>query len=229
MVFKRWKNVGEILPECVECFSNEYNCSITILKEIEEYAKREKVPILLPSAAAFLRFAVSVLKPRRVLEVGTGIGYSTLVIKFACPGSEVITVEANRKRAVVAEGFFKKAGVRISLLKEDGFEVLRDFLARGEKFDFIFVDSIKSEYPFFNFKVQALLSERGVAVFDNVLFRGYVAGVEHSRRYTRTINLLRSFLRDVKEYPGFETLLLPVGDGLLVIYNREHSICGGES
>ncbi len=220
MEFKRWKNFGELLPECVESFTVEFNSSGGILKEIEEYARKKRVPILLPSAAAFLRILVSTLKPKRVLEIGTGIGYSTLVTKFAFPESEVVTVESNSERAKVAREFFKKAGVDILLVERDGFEVMREFLAGGEQFDFIFIDSVKSEYPFFNFKVQPLLSDRGIAVFDNVLFRGYVAGINYDRRYNRTVRLLKSFLKDVKEYPNFENILLPLGDGLLVIYNN---------
>ncbi|WP_163328129.1 O-methyltransferase [Desulfurobacterium thermolithotrophum] len=216
MTFKRWKNLGEIIPEEIEFFTGSFGKKESILLEMEIFAKENKIPILLPSAAIVLRLLVSLTKPKRVLEIGTGIGYSTLNIYFAHPEAKITTVDLNRKRIVVAKEFFKKARVYIEVLEVDGFEVIRDYLAENEKFDFIFIDSVKSEYPFFNFKFQALLKSKGMAVFDNVLFRGYIAGKTFHPRYTRTVSLLKKFLLDVREYPGFETYLVPVGDGLLI-------------
>ncbi|TCK06231.1 O-methyltransferase [Phorcysia thermohydrogeniphila] len=216
-MFKRWQNLGEILPDYLEKFVEDFGKKEEVLLEIEEFAKENKVPILLPSAASFLRFLVSLLRPKRVLEIGTGIGYSTLNIYYAYPEAEIITVDSNKKRALIAKEFFKKAGAKVELLEKDAFDVIRDFLSQGKTFDLIFIDSVKAEYPFFNYKVQALLSDGGVAVFDNVLFRGYVAGREFDKRYRRTVELLKLFLSQVKEYPAVKNYLFPVGDGLLVV------------
>jgi len=218
-VFKRWQNLSELVPDYLEEFVGNFHRKEEVLLEVEEFAKENKVPILLPSGALFLRFLVSLLKPRKVLEIGTGIGYSTLNIYYAYPEAEIVTVDSNRKRTLTAKEFFRKAGAQVELLERDAFDVIRDFLCRGEVFDFIFVDSVKAEYPFFNYKVQALLSERGVIVFDNVLFRGYVAGREFDKRYKRTVELLRLFLSHVKSYPAVKSYLFPIGDGLLVLYN----------
>lgn len=209
--------MGEILPDYLEKFVEDFGKKEEVLLEIEEFAKENKVPILLPSAASFLRFLVSLLRPKRVLEIGTGIGYSTLNIYYAYPEAEIITVDSNKKRALIAKEFFKKAGAKVELLEKDAFDVIRDFLSQGKTFDLIFIDSVKAEYPFFNYKVQALLSDGGVAVFDNVLFRGYVAGREFDKRYRRTVELLKLFLSQVKEYPAVKNYLFPVGDGLLVV------------
>ena len=215
-MFKRWKNLSEILLPKVEEFCNRYNEREGILKEIEELSQREKVPILLPTSAAFLRLIVSILKPEKVLEIGTGVGYSTLNIYYGYRKAEITTVDSNRKRLEKAKEFFKRAGSPIKTVLSDGLDYMRELLYRGEVFDFIFVDSVKSEYPFFNYKVQALLSNDGVAVFDNVLFRGYVAGRSYDRRYERGVKLLKKFLEYVKKYPNFEATLIPVGDGLLI-------------
>ncbi|ADY73002.1 O-methyltransferase family 3 [Desulfurobacterium thermolithotrophum DSM 11699] len=220
MTFKRWKNLSEIIPEEIEIFTGSFGKKESILLEMEIFAKKNKIPILLPSAAIVLRLLVSLTKPKRVLEIGTGIGYSTLNIYFAHPEAKITTVDSNRKRSVVAKKFFKRAGIEIEVLEADGFKVIRDYLAENEKFDFIFIDSVKSEYPFFNFKFQALLKSKGIAVFDNVLFRGYIAGKTFHPRYTRTVALLKKFLLDVRKYPGFETYLVPVGDGLLISVKR---------
>ncbi len=217
-MFRRWQNLGEILPDWLEFFIDGFNDRPALLREVEEFAKREKVPILLPSAASFLRFLSSVLRPEKVLEIGTGIGYSTLSILMGYPPAKVITVDSNRKRAEVADSFFRKGGFEVDLIVSDGLDLMRSLICREEEFDLVFVDAVKSEYPFYNFKVQSLLSERGVAVFDNVLFRGYVAGRPFNSRYTRTVRLLKLFLESVKEYPGFSSTILPVGDGLLLLY-----------
>jgi len=217
MEFKRWKNLSEILPQEIEEFASSFFKKEELLREAEELAKREKVPILLPSAAQALRLLVSLKRPRRVLEIGTGIGYSTLNIHFAHPKAKITTVDSNRKRLKVARELFKRAGAEIEVVEGDGLDYVRESLAQGREFELIFIDSAKGEYPFFNYKVQALLPKGGIAVFDNVLFRGYVAGREFDRRYERGVRLLKKFLQGVKDYPGFKSYLLPVGDGLLVI------------
>ena len=222
-MFKRWENLSEILLPEVENFCNTYNEREGILNEIEEFSQKEKVPILLPVSAALLRLIVSILKPKRVLEIGTGLGYSTLSIYFGYREAEITTVDSNRKRLEKAEEFFERAGAPIKTVLSDGLEYMREFLSREESFDFIFVDSVKSEYPFFNYKFQALLSDGGVAVFDNVLFRGYVAGRDYDKKYERGVKLLRKFLEDVKKYPNFEATLIPVGDGLLFLKQKELS------
>jgi len=222
MAFKRWKNISEIIPEEVERFVNDFNYKEPILKEIEEYASKEKVPILLPSAAVFLKLFLKLVKPKKIFEIGTGIGYSTLVMARVCPDAEILTVDSNLKRLDIAKVFFKKAGLKnIMAVHSDAFHLIESFLVKDEKFDFIFVDSVKSEYPFFNFKIQALLNERGMAVFDNVLFRGYVCGKRYDeKRYSRTVGLLKLFLNQVKEYPNFDAMLLPIGDGFLVLKKK---------
>jgi len=216
MEFKRWKNIGEILPEYVETFCNLYNEREEILKEIEEFSRKTKTPILLPSSAALLKLITELKRPEKVLEIGTGIGYSTLTIFFSSPNSQITTADTNEERLKVAKEFFKRAGAPIKTFLKDGLELMRELLTEGEKFDLIFVDSVKSEYPFFHYKFQSLLRPGGVAVFDNVLFRGYIAGREHERRYKRGVELLKKFLEQVKDYPNSESSLIPIGDGLLI-------------
>ena len=216
MEFKRWKNLSEIVPEKVELLSKELFKREPLLLEIEELAKREKVPILLPSSAQLLRLLVAFGRPKKVLEIGTGIGYSTLNIFFAYPQAQITTVELNPERLRKAKEFFKRAGAKIRAVESEALDFVREELSKGESYDFIFVDSAKGEYPFFNYKLQALLGRGGTLLFDNVLFRGLVVEEEVPKRYKRGVGLLRLFLKGIKEYPGFKSYLVPVGDGLLV-------------
>jgi len=219
MRWPRWENLGEILPKEIEKFCKSFFSREKILLEVEEYAEKEKVPILLPSSAQLLRLTTSLKKPRRVLEIGTGIGYSTLNIFFGYRKAEIKTVDTNRKRLEKAKEFFKKAGAQVEVVNSDGIDTLREELSKGKSYDLIFIDSAKGEYPFFHYKVQALLSREGVAIFDNVLFRGYLVGKEFEKRYERGVKLLKLFLAQVKGYPNFKEYLIPVGDGLLVLEN----------
>ncbi|WP_456456721.1 O-methyltransferase [Thermovibrio sp.] len=219
MKWPRWENLGEILPKEIEKFCKSFSSREKILLEVEDYAKKEKVPILLPSSAQLLRLITSIKKPKRVLEIGTGIGYSTLNIFFGYKKAEIKTVDTNKERLERAKEFFKKAKAKVEIVNSDGLDALREELSRGESYDLIFIDSAKGEYPFFHYKVQALLSRGGVAVFDNALFRGYVAGKEFEKRYERGVKLLKLFLAQVKDYPNFKEYLIPVGDGLLVLEN----------
>jgi len=219
--FPRWLNLGELLPEEVEVFLKGSFNREPLLEKVEEFAMKNKVPILLPSSACFLRFLVSVLKPKRILEIGTGIGYSTLNMLYALNGKcKVITVDSNKGRLKVARSFFSESGFDVKVVNADGLLYLRESIYKGIKFDLIFVDSVKSEYPFFNFKVQSLLAKNGIAIFDNVLFRGYLCRKEIPSRYKRTVNLLRKFLEHVKCYPNFVSCILPIGDGLLLIKRK---------
>jgi len=219
-MFKRWRNIGELLPECVERFLLEFPPKHRILLEMEKFASQNKVPILLPASAGFLRFLTFSLKPQKVLDIGCGIGYSTANILLGWKGSCVLAVDLNPDRLRQAREFLKGFEGRVTLLHTDALSLLSELLHRQETFDLVLVDCTKAEYPFFNAKVQALLSPGGVAVFDNALFRGYVACENYPKKYRRTVELLKLFLRQVKEYPNHFVLLLPVGDGLLLTWRK---------
>ncbi|WP_456395937.1 O-methyltransferase [Desulfurobacterium sp.] len=218
---ERWQNRSEIVPPNIEDFTSQFNAREQILKEIEQYASENKVPILLPSAARFLQIICRSKKPENILEIGTGIGYSTLSMLFALKGRcHITSVDFNIERIKIAGKFIKKAGFSVNLIFDDSFNIIRKLLAEGATFDMIFVDSVKSEYVFMNYKIQALLKHSGIAIFDNVLFRGYVCN-EHPPRYKRTIKLLKKFLSHVKTYPGIITSIIPIGDGMLIIENQD--------
>ncbi len=222
--WKRWLNLGFLCPDKVEKFCNDFWERAQILKEIEDFAAREKVPILLPISASLLSLIVRLKEPSRVLEIGTGIGYSTAVIKLS--GARFIkSVDSSKVRLQKAEEFFQKHGLRekVEFVQADAFELIRRELCEGRSYDFIFVDSVKSEYPFLVGKLHSLLSESGVLIFDNVLFRGFVSSEDVPRKYERTVKLLRLFLKSAKQVKGFENFLVPVGDGFLISLRKPPS------
>ena len=214
--FKRWKNLGEVTDPLVESFCVEFKKFSPLLEEIEKFAQENKVPILLPVSARLLYLFVKFLKPEKILEFGTGIGYSTLIMHHASPSSEIITVDSNKVRLNVAKEFFKEAKADIKIVEEDARSCISRFFKENLRFDFVFVDIQKAEYFTLIPSIYSILKEKFVVVFDNALFRGYVCGKNYDKRYERTVKLLKKFLDFSKKLPKVETFLIPVGDGFLV-------------
>lgn len=190
--------------------------STGILKEMEEYAKEHRVPIIQKEAMWFLRTLMAIKKPSKVLEIGTAIGYSSLIMsEYLKEGGKIITVELNEETAHVAMENFKKAKCdSIKLIIGDGEDVL---INSDEKFDVIFLDANKSLYTRCMPDVKRLLQKGGILIADNVLYKGMVASDELETRRKRTlVNNLRSFLKDLASDDDFTTSILPIGDGMSV-------------
>ena len=193
-----------------------------LLREMEAYAQREQVPIINEKGReAFIRL-IEENKPHRVLEIGTAIGYSALLL--ACHGAEdirITTLELSEERAEAAKSYWGKSPhrERMELHIGDAGEILSRLVPPPKGFDFVFIDAAKGQYVDYFRKVQPLLAEKAVIVADNVLFRGYVLGKEKPpRRYKTIVKRLREYLDLVQHTPGFRTEILENGDGLAVTY-----------
>lgn len=197
--------LNETLPE-----SNKLLC------EMEEYAKKHHVPIIQKEVMWFLRTLLAVKKPAKILEIGTAIGYSSLVFsEYLKEGGKIITVELNEETAMIAQQNFKKAGNEsIKLIIGDGEDVLMQL---DEKFDVIFLDANKSLYTRCMPDVKRLLNSEGILIADNVLYKGMVANDDLETRRKRTlVNNLRVFLHDLAHDEDFTTSILPIGDGMSI-------------
>ena len=198
-----------------------------LLREMENYARREHVPIINERGReAFIRL-VEEARPRRALEIGTAIGYSALLL--ACHGAEdihITTLELSEERARAARCYWERSPYKdsIRLVLGDAGESLSRLTAPGEGFDFVFIDAAKGQYVDYFQKVQPLLAPGAVIVADNVLFRGYVLGGEKPpRRYKTIVKRLRAYLELVQGSKGCRTVILENGDGLAVTYMDENS------
>ncbi len=188
---------------------------------MEASARERHIPVCQPETAALLRFLVSSNKPARILEVGTAIGFST-VLMAACqmPDGRIDTIEMDESRADEAESNFKQMGLsgRIHLLRGDAGEILP---CLSTPYDFIFIDAAKGQYPDYLDSCMKLVRPGGVLVADNVLFMGMTAMEGFVPHKHRTIAVrLRQCLEDLCRNPDFETAILPVGDGVAVAYRR---------
>ena len=189
-----------------------------LLQEMEQRAGKEYIPVIKPETAAFLRTLLTVRKPRRVLEVGTAIGYSALVmLSVLPPEGHITTIELSEERLAAAGEYIRRADAsdRITLLKGDAGDILPGLVPA---YDFIFLDGPKGQYPLLLPDLLRLLAPEGVLVSDNVLQEGTLLESRYAiPRRERTIHArMREFLYELKHRDELETAVLPVGDGVAV-------------
>lgn len=194
-----------------------------LLREMERYAKAREVPILTETARPVFLRTVREASPRRILEIGTAIGFSAILALRESPEAEIVTIERDAASIEAARSFLFRAGVaaRATILEGEAENLLPTL---SGKFDFVFIDAAKSRYPDFWLGVQPLLASRAVVAADNVLFRGLVEGEgseEWPKHSYRTMVLrLREYLRLVRSAPGFRTEVFPEGDGMAVSWRE---------
>jgi predicted O-methyltransferase YrrM len=185
-----------------------------LLQELEQRARDLYIPILDPESARFLEVLLLVKKPTRVLEVGAAIGYSTIRMARRIDGT-VTTIELDAARAAEARENIKRAGLahRVELIEGDAF----DWIPRLGRFDLIFLDAAKGQYPRFLDALLPHLETGGLLISDNIFFQGLVPGDDEVKHKLRTIvNRLRTYNRLLASHPQLETSFLPLGDGMAI-------------
>lgn len=193
------------------------------LDGIEKEALGDRVPVIRKSTQSLLKFLLALSKPRSILEVGTAIGFSALLMSEYGPEEcHITTIEKYEKRIPQARENFRRAGAedRISLLEGDAADILKGLTG---SYDLIFMDAAKGQYIFFLPDVLRLLTPGGLLVSDNVLQEGDVVESRFAvTRRNRTIHArMREYLYELKHHPGLETVILPVGDGAALSYKTQ--------
>ena len=192
------------------------------LEQLERQAKKDDVPIIRREMQSFMKFMMAAHKPKRILEVGTAVGFSALLMCEYNPVScEIVTIENYEKRIPIALENFKKAGrdQQIQLIAGDAAEVLKTL---EEPFDFIFMDAAKGQYLRFLPDVLRLLNRGGILVSDNVLQEGDLIESHYAvERRNRTIHKrMREYLYELKHNDALVTSLIPLGDGVAISTKR---------
>ena len=190
-----------------------------VLEEIEKEARKNGVPIIRKEMESFLRVMLSIKKPMRILELGTAVGYSAILMsEYINEKGQIITIENYDKRIPIAKENIKKAGREnvIKLLEGDAMEIMPTL--ERDQFDFVFMDAAKAQYIHFLPEVLRLMKKDGVLITDNVLQEGDLIQSKYVvRRRDRTIHKrMREYLEVVKNHPELETTIVPIGDGITI-------------
>lgn len=190
-----------------------------VLEEIEKEARKDGVPIIRKEMESFLRVMLSIKKPMRILELGTAVGYSAILMsEYIDEKGQIITIENYDKRIPIAKENIKKAGREnvIKLLEGDAMEIMPTL--ERDQFDFVFMDAAKAQYIHFLPEVLRLMKKDGVLITDNVLQEGDLIQSKYVvRRRDRTIHKrMREYLEVVKNHPQLETSIVPIGDGITI-------------
>ncbi len=206
-----------IVDERMVSFINSLDAgNPTYLNELEEYARATDVPIVRTEMQSFLRFLMKMKQPMQILEVGTAIGFSALLMsEYAPKGCKITTIEKYEKRIPLAKENFIKAGKEdaITLLEGDALEILPTLT---QQYDFIFMDAAKGQYIHFLPDIMRLLAPGGLLVSDNVLQDGDVLESRFAvTRRNRTIHgRMRDYLYTLKHTEELTTAIIPLGDGV---------------
>lgn len=192
-----------------------------ILKEIEVFARENSVPIVQKETAKFLEFMTNMKKPKRILELGTAIGFSSILMyESSNTKPEIVTIERDDKMIEMAIANIERFGLqeKIKIEKGDCLEVLEKL---EEPFDLIFMDAGKGHYNHFLPHCLRLLKDDGIIIADNVLFRGMVASNDLVKRRKITIvKRMRTYLELVSNNEDLITSVIPMGDGIAITKRR---------
>ena len=213
-----------IIDERMSAFIDSLDKGNTpFLDEIEKYAKEMQVPVIRKQVQSLLKFLLEFSKPKRILEVGTAIGFSALLMsEYAPEDCHITTIEKYDKRIPVAKENFKRAKAedRITLLEGDAAEILKELEG---SFDLIFMDAAKGQYINFLPDILRLMAAGGLLVSDNVLQDGDIIESRFAvTRRNRTIHArMREYLYELKHHPKLETVILPAGDGVTLSVKKQ--------
>lgn len=192
-----------------------------LLKELEDYAHENNVPIIHKEVSDLLKVILKIHRPKRILEIGCAIGYSSIFFASVLGGDvEIITTERNEVMIEKAKENIKRAGLedKITILEGDAEETLKTI--DGE-FDMIFIDAAKGQYQLFFDLVIDRLKKGGLVVSDNILYKGMVAHDDFVVRRKKTIvKRMRNYLDYICTCDYLSTSLIPIGDGVALSYKE---------
>ncbi|WP_416037677.1 O-methyltransferase [Lactococcus formosensis] len=222
LTYKRTSNPmmnRPVVKEEIVDFVRERQTQITgPLKNVETFAHENNIPIIPHETVVYFQMLLDLMKPQRILEIGTAIGFSALMMAEAAPDAEIITIDRNPEMIALAKDNLATYDVRkqITLLEGDAADLLADL--QGE-FDFIFMDSAKSKYVEFLPRAMELLSENGVIIMDDIFQGGEILiPIMEIKRTQRALERgLRRLFDEVLDNPKYRASMVPLGDGILMI------------
>ncbi|MFO7444744.1 MAG: O-methyltransferase [Ignavibacteriaceae bacterium] len=205
------KILFEVQKNYIKSFRKENDA---LILEMEEYARQNNIPILSWDSAEFLEQLINILNPKRVLEIGTAIAYSSIrMAKNLRKKGIVHTIEKSPENVEVAEDFIARSGVedKIKILTGEALDVMPKL---EKKYDLIFLDADKNDYGrLFDYSL-ILLKKGGVIFIDNLLWHGYAAANKVPASYKKSTKNIKEFNSVFMNHKALKTSLLPIGDGI---------------
>ena len=186
------------------------------LEKIKEKALDEHIPIIMDDTLEVIDKVLKEIKPKKILEIGTAVGYSAMCFsEYLQDGGKIDTIERDEERLAQARENIVKVGVqeKINIIEGDAVEILPTL---NDKYDMIFIDAAKGKYPFFLKESLRMLNENGVIFADNILYKGYVMSDYNKHKQRTAVRNLREYIAEVTNNPELETQILEVGDGLAI-------------
>jgi caffeoyl-CoA O-methyltransferase len=182
-----------------------------LLREMEERAAREDVPVSDPEVGRLLSVLARATGARLILEIGTAIGYGTLCLARGAPEARVVSIDTDPERLATARGYLERAGVagRVELIEGPALDVLHRLQGI---FDLVYIDAVKTEYRRYLDQVLPRLRVGGMVVCDNLLWGGKVAAPPDED--DANADALRAFNGYLMMHPQLQAVVLPLGDGL---------------
>ena len=206
-----------IVNERVVAYINSLDCGNSdICNTIEKEAIADEVPIIRKEMGNLLKVLLQLVQPERILEVGTAVGYSSILMSENMPENcTITTIENYDKRIPVAKNNFKRAGKEdvITLIEGDALEVLKTLEG---PYDFIFMDAAKGQYINYLPDIKRVLRKGGLLISDNILQEGEIVESRYAvTRRNRTIHTrIREYVYELTHSEDFVTSIVPIGDGI---------------
>ena len=186
------------------------------LDKIKKKALDEYIPIIMDETLEVIDKILTELKPKKILEIGTAVGYSAICFsQYLQEGGIIDTIERDEERAIQARMNIQRVGVqeKINIYYGDAVEILPTLT---NKYDVVFIDAAKGKYPFFLKEALRMINNNGIILADNILYKGYVMSDYNKHKQRTAVRNLREYIKEVTENPNIKTEILDVGDGLAI-------------
>ena len=186
------------------------------LEKIKKKALEDKVPIIMDDTLEVVAKILTEIKPNKILEIGTAVGYSAICFsEYLQENGKIDTIERDTERVKEERENIKKAEVedKINIYEGDAVEILPTL---NDEYDVVFIDAAKGKYPFFLNQALRMIRQGGVIIADNVLYKGYVMSDYNKHKQRTAVRNLREYIAEITNNDKLETKILEVGDGLAI-------------
>ena len=183
---------------------------------IKKKALEDKVPIIMDDTLEVIAKILDEIKPKKILEIGTAVGYSAICFsEYLQENGKIDTIERDTERVKEARKNIKKAEVeeKINIYEGDAVEILPTL---NDEYDVVFIDATKGKYPFFLNQALRMIKPGGVIFADNILYKGYVMSDYNKHKQRTAVRNLREYIAEITNNEKLETEILEVGDGLAI-------------